>query len=139
MHPAVRTQIDNLGRFYSVETALHFPEDDEKSRSVTKQEFKDDTDIGLLLARHGVMQQQRPAGFGEVDYTLDLQQAFASIEQARYAYTKISPELQALYPNIRDFLNGMATGSVASNIDRLDAEKAKRAKETPKDDTSGVT
>lgn len=135
--PAVRTQADGRQEEFSDLAATDVGTD-----SYTRQEFKDEADLNILLARFGVNTPIRTGGqYGqEIDYNLDLQQAFAAIEAARRANLAVPPELQTKYPTWREVLNAAETGEYAHDLQNLadwkaaEAAKAaeKQTEESPK-------
>lgn len=114
MHPAIRTQADDLGQEYSMDTALDFSE----SIDMARQEFKNDADINVLLGRFGVNTPQRQTTYGEVDFGMDLQQAIGAIDAARRMHRKLPLSLRERYPTWQSVLNGLNDGTL-----RLDLEE----------------
>lgn len=96
-----------------------------KDPGPTRQEFKDEADINVLLSKFGVNQQSRPLQFGEQDFTMDLQQAIIAVDESRNAYTRLSPDIQEAFPSWQKFVNGLATGEVAKHIQKKTDERAK--------------
>lgn len=115
-----RTQTDKLNLTYSRRGGL----DCTNSKDMTRQEFKEDADINVLLSRFGVNHQQRTLTYGEIDFNIDLQSATHAVRDAKAAHSRMSPEIQALYPTWQRFVTGIANGKVADDIARLDADKA---------------
>jgi len=126
MHKATRTQIDGKGDLYSEMTTV----DCSQSQDMARQEFKDDADINIMLSRFGVNQQQRQVHFGDADFTIDLQQGLAAIEQTRRVYNRATPEIKNLFPTYEKWMTGMNNGQVAKEMERLDAEKTASYKKT---------
>lgn len=144
---AERTQDDNLQDQYSQLTGLDFT----GTETLTRQEFKDEADLNILLSRYGVA-QMRPVQYGkEVDYTVDLQTAISALEAANAATFDVPEELRDKYPTWRHVLNGAESGEYHQDLLNL-AEKKKadatakeaaereqqRAEQIPKSDTGGV-
>lgn len=119
----VRTQSDTLGDTMSRESALDCSTD----RDMTRQEFKEETDINVLLKKFGLNQQSRPLIYGEYDYTVDYQQALQSVEEARRAYMRMPQEIRDKYPNTKSMLDGMATGALAKDLEDLSLTKQNAA------------
>lgn len=121
MNPAVRTQHDDAQQTYSQAGGL----DCSDSKDTTRQEFRDETDVNVILRRFGVdsFQAKQPL-FGETDYEIDLQQALDAIKTAKEVHRGLPPELKKIYPNWRSMLNGANTGDLKKDLDRL-AEEAK--------------
>lgn len=109
--PAIRGQADGKQKWWSDFTGMDFTE----SPSVTRQEFRDETEINTLLARYGVGQAQRPLTFGEANYDLDLQQALMAIEEAKVAHYRLPDHLKTQYPTWREFLNAVETGQLTKD------------------------
>lgn len=120
MHYAIRTQQDRRGDEYGKKTAL----DCSQSKDMARQEFKDEADINIMLKRFGVMQQQRTTvPFGEADYTIDLQSALHSINDTQRAYARMDPEIRKIYPSYQKFVQGVMSGSVKNDLERIKKEK----------------
>ena len=120
---AVRSQADDKGDSVSLQTGY-----DTGSDSLTRQEFKDEADLNILLGRFGVNQQVRQdPRFIEIDYNLDLQSALAAVDAARRANYDIPQELRAKYPDWRTLLDGAESGEYQKDLqalaDRKDAEQ----------------
>lgn len=130
MQITYRTQNDGREDEVSLDSALHFG-DEEESRSFTRQEDRDSTDINLLLLRFGVLPPQRAGEFGRtVDYSLDLQMALNAIEEAQGANLNVPPELRDKYPTWREVLNGAESGEYERDLTALAAQKEAAAKES---------
>lgn len=116
---AERTQDDNLQDQYSQLTGLDFT----GTESLTRQEFKDEADLNILLARYGVA-QVRPMEYGkDVDYSLDLQSALNALDAASAAQFDVPPELRDKYPTWRHVLNGAESGEYQQDLLNLAAKK----------------
>lgn len=123
MSKKTRTQIDDDFDKVSQATGL-----DANEPLITRQEFKDEADLNILLARFGVNAQQRPMTWGqEIDWNTDLQQALNAISEARQAEFNVPPELQSKYPTWRHVLNGAETGEYADDLMRLAKTRADTA------------
>lgn len=107
MHPATRKQTDNHDKA-SRDSGISFVGTEDR----TRQEFRDEADLNILLKRFGVGNNQRPLTFGEVDYTIDFQQALSAINDARDAWRKLPPAVRDRYPTWRDLLNATESGSL---------------------------
>lgn len=114
--PAERTQIDGLGDEVSFLTGLDCRSDIDR----TRQEYKRESDINYILSRFGIsgggLPQKSPI-WGETDYTLDLQQAFASIHAARDAWTNLPDDLRQRYPNWQTLLRALFTGDLKIDLE----------------------
>lgn len=111
MHPAIRTQSDELQDIVSAETTLD-ASDRPENRDMARQEFKADADINTLLMRFGVMPPQKEVYFGDVDYSIDLQQALSAVKQARDAWRRMPAEVKADFPTWQSLLNGLELGTI---------------------------
>ena len=120
----VRSQADTLGDDISLQTGY-----DTGSESLTRQEFKDEADLNILLGRFGVNQQVRQdPRFMEVDYDLDLQTAIAAVESARRANYNVPEELRTKYPDWRAVLDGAESGQYQKDLQELADRKKTQAK-----------
>lgn len=118
---AVRTQHDGKGKEYSDRGARIFDPEEDK----TRQEFKDDADLNILLRRFGLETLVRTDGkFTEVDYNMDLQQAFAAIAAAKHVLPNVPPELRGKYKSWQDVLNATESGEYKQDLDRVNTERA---------------
>lgn len=116
---ALRTQHDDLQDDYSQLGGL----DCSDSRDMARQEFKDETDVNVILKRFGVDSFQAKAPiFGETDYDIDLQQALAAIQSAKEVHRGLPPELKKVYTNWRSMLNAANSGDLKRDMDKLEAE-----------------
>jgi hypothetical protein len=119
-----RTQDDELQEEYSIMSGIDFTGVEE----ITRQEFKDDADLNILLARFGVNTPVRQMKYGEdIDYTMDLQQALSAVEAARRTEHTIPNELRHKYTNWRDILNAAETGEYQHDLANLAERKHKLA------------
>lgn len=79
----------------------------------TRQEFKNEADTNWLLKRFGVTVPQRQGAWGrEVDYNIDLQQALASITDAKAAYRNLPENLKERYPTWQTLINAVENGQL---------------------------
>lgn len=124
MHPAIRTQTDQMQDFYTELSALDCTDSVDRAR----QEFKDEADINKLLARFGVHAQQRQPTFGEVDFDLDLQQALFAVQEAKQAHRAMPATLRERYPTWQSLLNGLESGEFKLD---LNEERRKAAAAEP--------
>lgn len=129
--PVPRHQADEQQDFYNAVTALDdFPED------LARQEFRDEADINRILLRHGVgLTNNRPLVYGETDFDLNLQDAYAAVDAARAAHGRLDPQLREKYPTWDAMLTGLASGRFAADMAELkakaEAEKAASQSDTP--------
>lgn len=120
MIPAIRTQIDGLEDEASMETGISF----EGTEAITRQEFRDEADINIILSRFGAAQQRTDGIYTDTDYTLDLQQAFAAVEAAQKANLNVPPELRDKYPSWKEVLTGAESGEYERDLILLEEHKA---------------
>lgn len=121
--PFSRTQADGLGDKFSREAAIDCSAD----KDMTRQEFKEETDINVLLKKFGLNQQSRPLIYGEFDYTIDYQQALQSVDDARKAHARMPAEIREKYPTTNTMLEGMASGALAKDLEDLSMTKQQAA------------
>lgn len=93
MFPAERTQIDGRQEEYSFLTGL----DCSDLPDMTRQEGKEDADINVLLRKFGVGIPQRQIVYGSADFDMDLQQAYAAIEEVKGAWFLMPEEIRTKY------------------------------------------
>lgn len=117
-YPMARSQTDGMGDFYSETTAINFTGTD----VITRQEFKDEADLNILLGRFGVNTPLREMQWGaEIDDRLDLQQALYAIDQAKRI--TVPEELQAQFPTWQHVLNGAESGAYQHALTELERRK----------------
>lgn len=116
----VRTHDDGKGDAVSRDTATT-PE----GESLTRQEYKDDSDVNTILRKFGVDApiRSQPVFGQEVDYTLDLQQALGAIEQAKRANAQVPEELREKYPTWKHVLDAAETGEYQKDLEELRTKK----------------
>lgn len=119
--PEIRTQYDNQQEQLTKQGAL----DCTSSKDMTRQEFKDDADINVILKKFGIDQGQRQMQFGEQDFTIDLQQALIAVDESKKAYGKIDQGLRDKFPTWQKFVNAIATGEIAKEMQEQHEAKTK--------------
>lgn len=108
MHKAIRHQADDMGDVYSDGTAQDFSAGD-----TTRQEFKDDADINILLRRYGVgPQPQKQVTYGDIDTDGNLQDAYNAMDAARQAYHGMPREVRERYGNWMAMLGAIERGEL---------------------------
>lgn len=113
MHRAIRTQVDDKGDEYSLLTAIDFT----GSKLITRQEGKEDADVNNLLRRYGIgIPLREGLRYGEMDYTIDLQQAHQSISNAESFWLKLPPELKTKYPTWEHLLRAAGTEQLKADL-----------------------
>lgn len=99
---------DGLGDQVSADSATYFDPDED----MTRQEFRDDCDVNILLRRHGVDVPQRQVVYGEYDFDTDLSSAFAASRMAADAFDRVDPAVTSLYGDWPAVLAAVARGEV---------------------------
>lgn len=95
-----------------------------ESRDMTRQEFKEETDINVILNKFGVNSfAQRQPIYTEVDYTIDLQQALGILTTVQAGWDRLPDDIKARYPDWRTVVELMAAGTPPQEL--LDALKPK--------------
>lgn len=105
MHPAVRSQVDDLQELYSLESGLACTPEEDKAR----QEFKAEADINVLLRKYGAV-PQRPLSYGEVDFDLDLHTAINAVSQASLGYASLPEHVRRKFPDLPSLFAAIANG-----------------------------
>lgn len=123
MKPALRTQVDDLAEIYSLETNI----DCSNLPDLTRQEFKDETDVNKTIARfRGGDQPMRQVQYGEMDYDMDLQQSLAAINAAQAAARKLPKPLRDKYYQWETLMGGMRSGEFKKDLDTYLADEQKK-------------
>lgn len=116
MHPAIYGQGDDP----SVRDQVSMENGTEGGgEMITRQDKFHETEISYILRNHGI-NPDRPARFGEVDFSVDLQQAYALTRQAKQAYDRLPDELKAKYANWEEILLADANGTLAQAMQDAD-------------------
>ena len=78
-----------------------------------RQELKDESDITSILARAGLnpLQTRQPL-YGEVDYTIDLQRAYAAVQEAASAYERLPEHIRDKYPDWDSVVRAVEAGEL---------------------------
>lgn len=93
--------------------------------SLTRQEFKEDTDVNVILSRFGVNTQVRnDMVFTEVDYTIGLQEAINSVTIAKRAELNVPDELREKYPDWLSLMSGIERGEYQEDLKQLASTRA---------------
>lgn len=126
--PDTRTQWDQRQLEFSLASAMDYT----NSEDMTRQEFKEETDINTILKKFGVGQgpQLLPIQNGEVDYDVGFQDAFLVAQDAQRAWNRMSPDLRAKYPTWQLLLDAVAKGE-----DPFKTEDTPKPEEKPADST----
>lgn len=127
MQPAIKTQVmdDEERLINSLESAHRVEPDDPTGKDTARQEFGLEADINYLVSSFTPGSPLRPYSYGEVDYTMDLQQAYGAIALARHMHAQLPQELRDKYPTWQALLNAVETGEFRGEIlDRAQRERA---------------
>lgn len=127
-----RTQIDGRQDELSDATAT-IPKGPKDVEDVTRQEFRDEADINVLLKRYGVGSGPplRDPIYGEVDYDLDLMGAYTAVRQAREAFQRLPQDVREAYPSWDQLLAGIGAGAVIVDETGTAQLKVETPAETP--------
>lgn len=109
---AIRTQTDGLDEQYSIGTGI----DCTNLPDMTRQEFKDESDMNKVLARYGVDAQQRPIEFGTIDFDLDLQQGLHVIRDVEVALGRMPKSIRDKYSDLNELARAFADGSLEAML-----------------------
>lgn len=79
---------------------------------ITRQEFKDDSDINSLLSRYGALPpSSRPAVFQDIDYTQDLLSSYEALSRAETLFEGLSPQVQQFFGSWANLAQALADGT----------------------------
>lgn len=106
--PAQRRQSDGRQDEFSDAGAL----DTSHMKSLARQEFKDETDVNVLLRKYGVHVPQRQTHFGAIDTDVDLQQAIDAVHQAKSAWDQLPENLKERYGTWQALFNAVESGQL---------------------------
>lgn len=84
-------------------------------KDTARQEHKKETDVNFILGRFG-LGSQFPGQFGEVDYNIDLQAAYAVTEEVEAAHSKLPPSLRKKYPSWEHVLTAINNGTFEAEL-----------------------
>lgn len=108
MHHAIRTQNDGLQAQLSLESGVSCPPDEDRCR----QEFKDESDVFTILKRHGGIPSYAQPVYGEVDFDINLQDAYTAVAHTRELFLKLPPDVRAKYGSWTGVLKALADGEL---------------------------
>lgn len=110
MHRPIRSQTDSLGDAESLRTQKVNDGED-----MARQEFKDESDINVLIRKFGVSSfaprpelSLRP----DTDYDLDLQSALHAVADAKAAWFGMPADVRKAYPTWQSLLVGLDSGEI---------------------------
>lgn len=110
-----RSQTDTAAQHAEHAPTLFCPPAEDR----TRQEFRDETDVNLLLQRYGAAIPQKPVQYGEVDFDLDLHTAYGAFQRVREGFNSLVPMLRDKYPTLDELVAAIATGEVISKDGQL--------------------
>lgn len=97
---------------------------------ITRQEFKQETDVNHILKKFGVGGlPMKNTVYGEQNFDLDLQGAMEVTRDAQQLFDKLDPKVKELFPDWKAMLNGMASGELPAYIAQLQQEERDRSAE----------
>lgn len=121
----IRSQADDLGDSVSLETGVSFTGE----TIITRQEFKEEADINILLHRFGVDQPTRNPTWGAtIDNSIDLQSALTAVNAAKNANFNVPEELRSTYPDWKAVLSATESGEYGNALKTLKDKKDAAAK-----------
>lgn len=121
-----RTQFDGLGDLYSENSAIAFPRSDDR----TRQEFKRETEVQFILDRYGLAAPQ--ATYGEVDRTVDLQEAIRLRGELDAAWERLPEALRREYGSWSSVIQAADEGRLTSkDLEVVSAEQDKALNKEP--------
>lgn len=121
----LRQQNDGLALQVSLDTVQPLSE----TKSLTRQEFKDDCDINAVLRRYGALPPGRSLTYGAHNFDGDLTTAFETVQTAREAYDSLPKAVKELYPSWDLLAAAVAAGDANPALGKeLDAAIAAKAK-----------
>lgn len=113
-----RDQFDGLGDKFSEASAMMF----EGAVDVTRQEFAKETEVEFILQRYGVPTGQ--GRYGEVDTTVDLQEAIRLQSELAAAYGRLPETLRQRYGNWAEIIAAADAGELRSeDLAAVDGEQ----------------
>lgn len=108
-----RSQADSSEDHAQHDMFLVCPPEEDK----TRQEFRDEQDVNLLMQRYGASIPQQPVQYGEVDFDLDLHTAYGAVQRVREGFNSLDPALRVKYPTLDHLVAALATGTVTVGAD----------------------
>lgn len=105
-----QSELEDLGPRWSDEAATVCPPEEDR----TRQEFKEEADINVILRRAGAGGfEARPVSYGVQDLDLDLQGVYAAVEVAQEAWERLPGRLRKRYPSWAELLPALERGEAA--------------------------
>lgn len=85
--------------------------------TLTRQEYKDDADINNIVRRFGIdSHAARQPLFGEMNFDMNLQSAFADIAHANALFKSLPKELRDKYPTRGAMMEAMDNGNFERDL-----------------------
>lgn len=98
---------------WSDDAAISFPESEDRAR----QEFKDESDVNVILRRFGAGGfEPRPVVYGVQDFDDDLQGVYIAAAEAQAGWNRLPEHLRKRYPGWPELLAAVDAGE-ASLVD----------------------
>lgn len=102
-----QAQLEAKVQEWSDEAVTVCPPEEDK----TRQEFAEDADTNVILRRFGAGGwEPRPVVYGIQDDRLDLQAAYAAVNEAQEAWERLPERLRKRYPNWGEVLSAVDRG-----------------------------
>lgn len=113
MHPPIKDQTD-IGQDEPTLDASDgaILENGTENKDMARQEFAQEADVNYMLSRFGITPERGAPTYGEWDDTIDLQQAIASVTEARSAYADLPEELRKKFGSMEELLEAYNNGSL---------------------------
>lgn len=99
----IRSQLDSFDAD-SLASGIAF----DPSENMTRQEFKDETDINWLLNKYGALPQMREPQFQDVDYDMDLLTAYEAVRQAQTVFGNLPHDIREKFGSWESLAAAMA-------------------------------
>lgn len=115
MLPATRQQKDYP---FTLESSIDFDPDDPESKSLTRQESKDDTDVNRILEQYGVPYGRQPI-FGDINYDNTLRDAYEQLNTYDQVYNGLPIELKQKYATAAAVMEGIRTGELVADLEKI--------------------
>lgn len=117
MHPPTKDQTDINVENPTVDASdgAEIPDQqtrEQNNKDMARQEFAKEADINYMLSRFGVTPERGAPTYGEWDDSLDLQQAIASVAEAKAAYNDLPEKLKEKFASMEDILTAYNNGSL---------------------------
>lgn len=85
-----------------------------EDEDMTRQEFKDDSDINKLVERHGLI--VRPVKYGEHNFDEDLTAQMQSRSVFQLWFESAPANVKEMYPDLGSFLAAFASGAFKTGL-----------------------